>query len=205
MESRSSSRFLSLLVLPTLILSGCGGGTGSSSPQPQPSPTPTYQLSVAPAPSGAGTITSNPAGIKCPGTCSASFTKATQVTLTATAGTNYFFGGWAGSCSGTSTCSVTMTAASSVTANFNSGYGLTVAMAGAGAGIVTSSPAGINCPTTCSAGFPQGTQITLSETAGANNTFAGWSGACTGAAGCSVTLNTSSSVAPGFTDFFATA
>jgi len=200
MEFRSSSRFLSLLALPTLILSGCGGGTSSSSPQPQPqpSPPPTYQLSVTPTPSGAGTITSSPAGINCPGTCSASFTKGTQVTLTATAGTSYFFGGWAGSCSGTSTCSVTMTAATSVTANFNTGYGLTVAMAGAGTGTVSSSPAGINCPTTCSASFPQGTQITLSETAGASNTFAGWSGACTGAAACSLTLDASSSVTATF-------
>ena len=71
---------------------------------------------------------------------------------------------------------------------------ITVTIAGAGTGTVTSSPAGVNCPTTCSASFPQNTQITLSETPGANNTFAGWGGACTGTASCNVTLSASSSV-----------
>jgi phospholipase C len=195
MASRCSFWFLSLIAL-SLLLASCGGGSGSSSPPPPP--TPTYQLSVTPTPSGAGSITSSPAGINCPGTCSASFTKGTQVTLTAAAGAGYFFGGWAGSCSGTSPCIVTMSAATSVTANFNAGYGLTVALAGGGTGTVTSSPKGINCPATCSAGFPQGTQVTLSETAGSNDIFTGWTGACTGTAGCSVTLNKSSSVTATF-------
>jgi phospholipase C len=76
---------------------------------------------------------------------------------------------------------------------------ITVTIAGAGTGTVTSSPAGINCPTTCSASFAQNSQITLSETPGTNNTFAGWSGACTGTASCSVTLSAASSVIATFT------
>lgn len=71
---------------------------------------------------------------------------------------------------------------------------ITVTVAGAGMGTVTSSPAGISCPSTCSANFPPNTQVTLSESPGGNNTFAGWGGACTGTTTCTVALSAASSV-----------
>jgi uncharacterized repeat protein (TIGR03803 family) len=87
------------------------------------------------------------------------------------------------------------------------GYGLsqpsqtlTVTLAGTGTGIVSSSPAGITCPGTCSALFPQGTVVTLAETPGTNSTFGDWSGACSGSASaCQVTLTQSASVTALFT------
>jgi phospholipase C len=158
---------------------------------------PTYQLNVSASPAGAGTITSNPAGIDCPTTCSSSFAQNTQVTLTATPASSYFFQGWSGACSGTS-CAVTVSGATSVAATFNQGYGIAVSVAGTGSGSVTSSLAGINCPTTCSTSFPQNTQVTLSETPGTNNTFGGWSGACSGTGTCAVTLSASTSVTATF-------
>ena len=70
--------------------------------------------------SGNGTVTSNPAGISCGTTCSASFTSGTSVTLTAAPGSGNSFSGWSGACSGTdSTCIVTMSAAKTVTASFS--------------------------------------------------------------------------------------
>jgi phospholipase C len=77
-----------------------------------------YELTVTAPASGTGTVTSSPAGISCPGTCQASFNSGTNVTLTATAGTNYVFSGWGGACTGASTCTVDMTVAESVTATF---------------------------------------------------------------------------------------
>jgi phospholipase C len=66
-------------------------------------------------------------------------------------------------------------------------------MSGTGTGTVTSSPSGINCTTGsatgCTATFPPGTAVTLSETATASNLFSGWSGACSGNAGCSINLS----------------
>ena len=95
------------------------------------------------------------------------------------------FTGWGGDvCEGTGSCTFTITAATSVTANFHviPNFGLTVTEAGAGTGTVASAPAGISCPTTCSASFASGTQVTLTASASANkSTFAGWSGGgCTG-------------------------
>jgi len=184
--STSACCWASVLAICALPLAGCTGIRQNAAA--------TYQLTVTAT--GKGTITSSPAGINCPSTCSASFPQNTQVTLTATAASNSFFGGWSGACSGTKTCTVTVTAPAQVTANFNPGYGITVAVSGSGS--VTSTPAGINCPGTCSDEFPQNTTVTLNETPATNNTFSGWSGACAGSGGCSVALNASSSVTATF-------
>jgi len=78
---------------------------------------PTYALSVAKAGTGGGTLTSSPGGINCGASCSASYTAATLVTLTAAPGAGSLFSGW-NACSGTGNCQVTMSAAQSVTATF---------------------------------------------------------------------------------------
>ncbi len=176
-----------------LLLAGCGSGSGGGSTSSSSS-----QLTVTAPAAGTGTVTSTPSGINCPTTCTATFANNTKVTLTATPASNYFFSGWSGSCSGTGACSLTLTAPATVGAAFKPGFGLTVALAGAGSGTVTSSPSGINCPTTCSAGFAQNTQVTLTESPGSNYVFAGWSGACTGTSSCSVTLSSSASVTATF-------
>jgi hypothetical protein len=84
-------------------------------------PGPTLTLTVTKngnAPSK-GTITSNPAGINCGGTCSAAFSSGRSVTLTVkTTGTGVF-AGWSGACTGTGTCTVTMDANKAVTATIN--------------------------------------------------------------------------------------
>ncbi len=53
---------------------------------------------------------------------------------------------------------------------------LTVTKTGTGSGTVTSSPAGINCGTTCVAGFNDGTIVTLTADPDAGSKFDGWSG-----------------------------
>src|SRR3984957_8557219 len=182
-----------------VMLTGCQG----LRPAPVTTGTTTYQLTVTAPASNQGTITSTPAGINCPTTCSASFAQGTQVTLTATAGTGYFFAGWSGGgCSGTSTCSVTITAATSISDSFTTGLGLTVTEAGGGTGTVTSTPAGINCSTattaTWSADCGPGAVVTRNEPPATGSTFASWSGACTGTAACSVTLTAASAVTATF-------
>jgi len=121
--SKHSFCLLFLALSTTLLLAGCRGVVDG--------PT-SYQLTVTAPPSGAGTIASSPAGISCPGTCTATFASGTVVMLTASPAGNYTFGGWSGACSGTNSCSLTMTAAESVTANFNAGYGLAVSTTGSG-------------------------------------------------------------------------
>jgi len=79
-----------------------------------------------------------------------------------------------------------------------SGNTLTVTKAGAGSGIVTSSPAGVSCGSTCSASFASGTTVTLTATPAAGSVFAGWGGACSGTAACTATMNQARSVTATF-------
>jgi hypothetical protein len=75
---------------------------------------------------------------------------------------------------------------------------VTISKGGTGAGTVTSLPAGIDCGPTCAADFPTGTVVTLTATADAASTFAGWSGACSGTGSCLVTVNAAQTVTASF-------
>jgi len=76
-------------------------------------------LTVSKTGTGSGTVSSNPAGIDCGSTCSASFAPTSNVTLTATAGSGSAFAGWSGACAGTgASCVVSMATSQSVNATF---------------------------------------------------------------------------------------
>ena len=64
----------------------------------------------------------------------------------------------------------------------------TLVVVTAGAGTVASAPAGISCPADCAQTVPLGTPVGLTPTAASGWTFAGWAGACTGKAACTVTV-----------------
>ncbi|CAN5670665.1 hypothetical protein BH23GEM7_BH23GEM7_12090 [soil metagenome] len=53
---------------------------------------------------------------------------------------------------------------------------LSVTKRGSGSGTVTSSPAGINCGSTCTASYAYGTSVTLRAVAATGSSFSGWSG-----------------------------
>ena len=67
-----------------------------------------------------------------------------------------------------------------------------------GSGSVTSAPSGINCGTACSASFAPGTSVTLTATPAAGQTFTGWGGACSGTAGCTVSMTAARSATAAF-------
>ena len=170
---------------------------------------PIFTLSVAETGTGSGTVTSSPSGINCSTTsnqCASGFASGTTVTLSAApAPFSSTFTGWSGAgCSGTGTCVVPINQAQNVTATFTQvTYPLTIIESGTGTGQVTSSPAGIVCSLTsiqCSATFVGGTAVTLTASAAAGSSFAGWSGGgCTGTAPCTVTMSTAQVVTAAFT------
>jgi hypothetical protein len=120
---------------------------GSTSSTPT---TTSYSLTVQKSGTGSGSVSSNPTGINCGATCSASYTSGTVVALTATAASGSTFGGWSGdadcndgsvSMSAAKTCTATFTTTTSTTPttttpttttglavayNFNEGTGTTV-------------------------------------------------------------------------------
>src|SRR5204862_1597369 len=66
-------------------------------------------------------------------------------------------------------------------------------------GKVTSSPAGINRGSTCSASFNAGTPVTLTATPVSGWSFQGWGGACSGTGTCSLTMDAAKSATATFT------
>ena len=105
--------------------------------------------------------------------------------ISATVKTNTSSGGLSSSgaiVTGTMTANVTC---------FNGSPILAVNFAGLGSGTVTSSPAGLICMSSCSAGFASGTMVTL--TAVPSGTFGGWTG-CDSTSGSGSTVCTINSL-----------
>lgn len=148
-----------------------------------------FTLAVTRSGTGNGTVASAPAGIDCGTSCSAEWLSGSAVSLTSSAADGSSFVGWSGDCSGNGpVLAVAMAAARNCNAQFDVlppapvQHALSIAKTGDGGGTVTSAPAGINCGTTCTANFNQGTGVTLSAAPAAGSGFTGWSGDCSGAA-----------------------
>ncbi len=78
-------------------------------------------------------------------------------------------------------------------------YQVSVNITGQGSGIITSSPAGINCGIDCTESFSNGTQVVLTATPNANSIFTGWGGVCSGSqTTCTLTIDSIKSVSGNF-------
>ena len=76
--------------------------------------------------------------------------------------------------------------------------GIILSKAGSGIGVVTSSPSGINCGSTCLSNFGSGTVVTLTAVPTLGS-FTGWSGSgCSGSGTCVITTNSAASVTASF-------
>ncbi len=179
-----------------------------------------YTFSVAIE--GNGVISAT--GLTCNGSsCLGTYPYGTVVNISATPAVGSVFSGWTG-CDGASAgsgkkggkkgkalgtsgkaarsrvaassgnvCTVTVTGDKSVSARFVPAK--TLKTARSGSGTVISSPSGIDCGSSCSAFFVEGTTVKLSASPASGNAFAYWTGACTGASGtCSVLMSGDSSV-----------
>lgn len=156
-------------------------------------------LEVVRTGTGNGTVTSSPTGIDCGATCRSSFAASTLVTLTATAHAGTVFVGWeGGACAGSTRCDVLVNGDASVRAVFRSEAGartLRVTREGEGRGMVTSSPAGIDCGVTCTASFAAGTRLILTTTAESGSVFEAWDGGgCSGRDRCTLSMDSDTSV-----------
>ena len=154
------------------------------------------------AETGAGSVTSEPSGIDCDPVCEASFVRGSEVMLTASPGPGSAVL-WSGECSvepeDVDVCTVSLDGPRSVTATFVTvARELTVSTSGAGSGVVTSQPSGVDCGTICAAAFPHGTLVTLTASPAAHAVFTGWNGACAGDDLCVVTMDEATSVGATF-------
>ena len=154
-------------------------------------------------PGAGGSVTDITGRLSCGNgaSCSALFDPSAIVTLTAMPDPGAVFLSWGGACSGSSpTCSVTTLGRKAVTATF--GYPLSATVAGRGGGIVSTTPPGITCTSTCSHAFPAGSSVSLTATPDGSSEFDAWSGDCVGLdpTVCTVTLDQPRSVTASFMD-----
>lgn len=166
-------------------------------------------LEVVKEGTGAGTVTSMPPGIDCGLECEAAFSDNRNVTLTAEAAVGSRFEGWGGACAESGvepTCEVRMSEPRTVVATFaGETVEIEVALAGAGAGEVRSTPPGIDCGTRCAGRFPVGEPVELEARAGPGAVFFEWGAGCASAGEaptCTVTPSADLAVQARFEPFF---
>jgi hypothetical protein len=95
------------------------------------------------------------------------------------------FSGWSGCPAPGAACGLTVTAPTTLAATFVR-TPVPIRVAVAGKGRVTSAPAGIACPGSCSHLFAAGTKVRLKAKPARGWRFAAWTGACRGTRACTV-------------------
>ena len=100
------------LVGATAVIALGGSSCGKSS---RPAGASLMHFTVAIQGPGAGRVQSRPAGVDCPGACTAAFPAGFSISFSATPAAGSTFQGWSGACSGFETCQVSDSAALSAT------------------------------------------------------------------------------------------
>jgi len=133
-----------------------------------------------------------PSAFQCTATCSIALDTGTPATFIAQPAVGARFVGWKGACSGAGSCVVTLDTAKSVAAQFAAALSrLTISLSGKGR--VTSAPAGISCPSRCSATFASTATVRLRAKPATGQKFVGWSGSCRGTGTCTLKADRSRS------------
>jgi hypothetical protein len=151
-----------------------------------------YTLTIAV--DGPGRVQSSPAGIDCPGHCSATFDAHSLVMVHGAPASGNYFHDWGTACGDSygADCPVFMHSDYQATATFSSiqrFFKLIVYQDGYGSGRVRSNPPGIDCTSdaaSCSGNFVWGTAVTLTATAAPGSKFSGWQASCSGSNSCTV-------------------
>lgn len=155
----------------------------------------TYTATVSPIPGG--TVTFKDGGSAISGCSGVSLNGSGQATCPVTygsSGTHSIVASYAGSSSFAASNSATLTqVVNAPPAN------RTLTIARSGAGVVTSSPDGISCGSSCTASFSAGAVVTLTATPDQGSKFDGWSGGgCSGTGTCQLTLGSDATVTATF-------
>jgi hypothetical protein len=148
--------------------------------------------------SGSGSVKSTPAGVDCGSDCSTSVVEGTALALEATPAPGYAFAGWSGCDQADGRfCNLWPSADRTVTATFTRVGRLTVQKSGSG---TITSPAGIDCGSTCSLETAHGAAVTLTASPAPGFVFGGWWG-CPAPNGpqCNATLTAELTVGAIFT------
>ncbi len=141
---------------------------------------------------GMGSVVSDLAGINCGVDCTESYELGKTVQLSATPAAGFLFKQWTGACFNQSaTCNIAINGLTETDVEFVELFTLTVSVEGVGSGHIESAIPGINCGTTCTGDYEDGTSVTLNAiTDNMVTSFDHWQGACQGqGASCTLTMD----------------
>ena len=133
-------------------------------------------------------------------TCSATVVQGSTLTVTEQPDAGYFFGGWAGACSGTGvSCAVYLSANLTASANFVSTASQNLTVTVSGGGNVTGGGISCGAGSTCDAPEPPNSTITLTASPQSGYAFTGWGNGCSGLqTTCTVQMDAARTVTAAF-------
>lgn len=144
-----------------------------------------------------GKVISSPVGIDCGTDCTHTYTSGQVITLSPLPAANSKFAGWTGDAD-CSDGSVTMNGSKTCTAKFVPNT-VTITVAKAGKGKVSSSNGAIDCGAICSTTLAQGNSLSLTAVPDAGYVFSGWNGGCSGTGNCNITASANMTPVANFT------
>jgi Divergent InlB B-repeat domain len=144
-----------------------------------------------------GKVISNPVGIDCGTDCTHTYTPGQLIILSPLPAANSKFAGWTGDAD-CSDGSVTMNGSKTCTAKFVPNT-VTITVAKAGKGKVSSSNGAIDCGAICSTTLAQGSSLSLKAVPDAGYVFSGWNGGCSGTGNCNITASANMTPVANFT------
>ena len=158
----------------------------------------TTSATVTVAVSGPGAVRTSRLQGDCRATCWFAVSREVPVHLEPVLDPNSVFTGWTGACSGTGPCDLKPLFDISVAATFMPARPHRVQVSLSGNGEVRSDPPGIDCPRSCAADFPEGTNVALQPSPSPGWDFSGFGGACAGQ-GCTLAVLADAAASATFT------
>jgi len=183
---------LLLLTLVSVALAGCKQQSPRPDGEPPPPPV-THQVSLTVT--GPGMVEDSDNGINCTATCNYTFAQGRVLNLTQRPDAGAHFTTWSGACSTAEPCSVSVSGPLDIGATFVADgpppppgthqVSLTVT----GPGMVEDAANGINCTATCNYNLAEDLVLNLTPRPDADAHFTTWSGDCSAAGVCSVSVS----------------